>query len=157
MIQEIASAALATVSFAVLLNVRRRDLLVAMIGGGLGWTAYSGIDYLTHSTVMATVVAAMSIGIYSEIAGRVLRRPANIYTICAIIPLVPGGGMYYTMLYAIQRNIHSASVTGLNTIITAGAIAAGLLLSSLLARRVRYIIDLPRQFHIGDSEENTAP
>jgi uncharacterized membrane protein YjjB (DUF3815 family) len=60
-----------------------------------------------------------------------------------IIPLVPGGGMYETMLYSVWGNRAAASAAGFSTLSAAFAIAVALALVSsffrLLDRR------LPRQ------------
>jgi len=54
--------------------------------------------------------------------------------IASIIPLVPGGGMYYTMLASLEGNTFRSVELGLSTIMTAFAIAAGLAISNAFAR-----------------------
>jgi uncharacterized membrane protein YjjB (DUF3815 family) len=56
--------------------------------------------------------------------------------IASIIPLVPGGGMYYTMLSSLEGSTYRSVELGLSTIMTAFAIAAGLAISNVLARMV---------------------
>ncbi len=61
---------------------------------------------------------------------RVIKTPATTFIIYSIIPLVPGWGMYNTMLYSIQGNINQSLSTGLNTLEIAGTIAVGIFLVS---------------------------
>ena len=72
--------------------------------------------------------------LYSEILARVCKTPVTTFIICALIPLVPGGGMYRTMQQAIAGNIDKALAIGLNTISIAGVLVLGILLVSTLMR-----------------------
>ncbi|HOV64896.1 MAG TPA: threonine/serine exporter family protein, partial [Spirochaetia bacterium] len=60
----------------------------------------------------------------------------TVFIVSAIIPLVPGGGMYYTMMESIRGNIDGALSFGFETVSIAGAIAAGLAIASSLIRLV---------------------
>ena len=44
----------------------------------------------------------------------------NIFLVCALIPLVPGGGMYRTMLAAIRGDAQQTLNMGLQTLSIAG-------------------------------------
>ena len=48
-----------------------------------------------------------------------------------MIPLVPGGSLYYTMSNLIARNAEQAAVYGANTLRVALGIAAGMILASV--------------------------
>ena len=63
---------------------------------------------------------------YSEIMAKALKTPATLFVVPAIIPLVPGGSLYYTMSYAVQRDMANARVYGTRTLESALAIAAGI-------------------------------
>ena len=49
----------------------------------------------------------------------------RVFTAC-IIPLIPGGMLYYTMLEMVQGNWTQAAQQGIATLKSAGAIAIGL-------------------------------
>ena len=61
---------------------------------------------------------------------RLCKTPVTTFIVCALIPLVPGGGMYYTMLEVIQGNVQEALVKGLETLSIAGVLALGILVVS---------------------------
>ena len=50
------------------------------------------------------------------------------------IPLVPGYGIYSTMLNLLQNNLEQGLSLGLNTIFNSGAIAIGVILVSSIAK-----------------------
>lgn len=126
-------AGLATSAFSVLFGLGSADVILASGGSALGWAVLQAMP-APGSSAFATFFAALTAGLYAEIAARVRRRPATLYMIASIIPLVPGGGMYYTMLASLEGNTFRSVELGLSTIMTAFAIAAGLAISNAFAR-----------------------
>lgn len=131
---EPAWAGLATAAFAVLFNLRPRDAPIAAAIGAIGWAVAAPLAAATGSTPMADLAAATAVGLASEIAAILRRRPASVYIACGIIPLVPGAGMYYTMLRYARGESLEAQAAGLETLGAAAAIAAGIAVSGALAR-----------------------
>jgi uncharacterized membrane protein YjjB (DUF3815 family) len=127
-------AGLATGGFAVLFSLRGRDIPLAAAGGAIGWAVYAISSRATLSAAVGYFAAAAMIGLWSEVLAAALRRPATVYMICGIIPLVPGGGMYYTMLAAVRGDTWLSFTTGFAALQAAGAIAAGLAVSSAASR-----------------------
>jgi uncharacterized membrane protein YjjB (DUF3815 family) len=132
-------ALLATLGFGVLFNIKGKNLLFASIGGFLTWYIYLLSLSVDPSTHLALFIASFAAGLYSEALARILRSPVTTFSICSIIPLVPGGGMYYTMLESVQGNINNFLSTGLDTMSSAGAIAVGILLASSLTKVILII------------------
>lgn len=129
-------ALLASLGFGVLFNIKGKNLIFASIGGFLTWYIYLLVLKIGGSNTLGLFTASFAAGLYSEILARMLKSPVTIFSICSIIPLVPGGGMYYTMLESIQGNINKFLSTGLDTLSSAGAIAVGILLASSLTKVV---------------------
>jgi uncharacterized membrane protein YjjB (DUF3815 family) len=127
-------AFLATLGFGVLFNIKGKSLFFASIGGAITWFIYLLSLKLNASTLIALFLAALAAGIYSEILARILKAPVTIFSICSVIPLVPGGGMYYTMLASVQGDINKFLNTGLDTVAGAGSIAVGISLASSFTR-----------------------
>ncbi len=119
-------AFIATMGFAVLFQVPPRLLLPVGLGGGCCWWIYLGAFDFSSSTIFATFTAAIWVGGYGEVMARLTRSPATIFSTCAIIPLVPGRGIFETMAAAVQAAPLDAMAEGLRTIGIAGAIASGL-------------------------------
>jgi uncharacterized membrane protein YjjB (DUF3815 family) len=118
----------------MLFNLRGRDLPLAAAGGALGWAVAAPMQAAGLSQATAYLVASAVIGIWAEIVAVVRKRPASVYIACGIIPLVPGSGMYYTMLEYVRGNNWNGLTTGLATLLAAGAIAVGLAISSAVSR-----------------------
>jgi uncharacterized membrane protein YjjB (DUF3815 family) len=132
-------AFIATLGFGVLFNIRGKNLFFASLGGGLAWLMYALFYTLNFSSVSALFLASIVIGLYSEVMARLLKTPVTTYAICALIPLVPGSGMYHTMLQSVLGNIDESLSIGLHTISSAGALALGVVLTSSLSRLISTI------------------
>ncbi len=130
------SSLVATVSFAILFNIRGRNVLWAGVGGMIGWLTNSILVNEGISPIFALVVSSIVFSTYSEITARILRTPVTTLIICALIPLVPGGGMFYTMLATVEGDTDKATSLALTTIGNAGALAAGVIFVSTIMRLI---------------------
>ena len=127
-------AFISSLGFGILFNVRGKNLIIASIGGGVGWLFYLLTKNSTSSEIVSLFVGSLVISIYSEIFARIMKNPVTIFLICALIPLVPGGSMYYTTFEAVQGNIDKSIVLGIQTLFNAASIAVGIILVSTLSR-----------------------
>lgn len=132
-------AFICSLGFGFLFNVRDKNLIFAAIGGGIGWFFYTLSTKYISSIICALFIASIAISIYSEICARTLKNPVTVFLVCALIPLVPGGGMYYTIFEAVNGNIDSSLLKGLETLSQAGAIAVGIIFVSSLSRLITKI------------------
>lgn len=114
----------------ILYNVDKKWLVWAGLSGVSGWIAYDLINTGTGRVVFATFVGALVVGLYSEIAARVKKAPALIFSVSGIFPLVPGLGAYETVKLFMENNIIDGITKGIETFASAGAIAIGIMLMS---------------------------
>lgn len=126
-------AALATSAFSILFGLHSIDIALAAAGAAIGWAAFITMQ-ATVAPAFAAFAAALAAGLYSELVGWTRSRPATVYMIASIIPLVPGGGMYFTMLASFEGDPMKMTELGMTTIMTAAAIAAGLAIANAFGR-----------------------
>ncbi|MCI8869128.1 MAG: threonine/serine exporter [Lawsonibacter sp.] len=125
-----ASAFLACLGFTFVFNIHGVGKLICCLGGALGWLIY----LLGDKSITAGFAAAVAIGVYSESMARARRCPATCYLLVALLPLVPGGGIYYAMSYCVAGYKDLFLTTLLQTFGLAAALAVGAMLSSSLFR-----------------------
>lgn len=161
--QQSAWAGLATAGFAVLFNLRGRDLPLTAACGALGWAVAAPIQAYSGSQPLAYLAASAAIGLAAEAIAVARKRPASVYIYCGILPLVPGGGMYYTMLEYLRGEGSRSLSIGFATLLLAGAIAAGLAISSAASRLLslrgiakRISLKNTRVMHHGGSESRIS-
>lgn len=124
----------ASAGFSIVYNIHGTGILICGLGGLLGWFAYLLSAPLLQSDISQMFVAAIIISIYAEVMARVRKCPATGYLLIAFFPLVPGGGIYYTMEHAIRGEIDLFLARLLHTLGLAGAMAVGVLLVSSTVR-----------------------
>lgn len=120
-------------AFSIAFNMRGKNLLLASLGGALGWLVYLLCNPLQND-ILQFFLATIAISVYSEIMARVEKTPVTGYLLVALLPMVPGGGIYYSMEYCIIGNTDMFLETGLHTLGIAGALAMGILLVSSFVR-----------------------
>ncbi|MEF9967093.1 MAG: threonine/serine exporter family protein [Longicatena sp.] len=136
MIKIIISSFMATLGFGILFNIKGKKLIFAGIGGAIGGVLYHLGLNLGLSNMMAMFTASVGFSLYSEILARICKTPVTTFVICALIPLVPGGGMYRMMLQAIQGDVMQALTIGLETLSIAGVLVLGILLVSTIMKAI---------------------
>lgn len=127
MISSFIFAVMATLGFCIIFQVPLKHIPAAAIVGGVGWVI--NLLCIDHgiSSVVACFFAACAVGLFSDICSRFFKDAATIFIIPGILPLVPGSGMYNTMIALVQNDLTRAASVGSQTIFLAGAIALALL------------------------------
>ncbi len=125
-------AFLACVGFTLMFNIHGVGKLIAGVGGALSWLVY----LLAGSTIFAAFLAAAAIGIFAEIMSRVRLCPVTGYVLVALLPLVPGGGVYYAMRHCVAGETGEFLNTLLHTFGMAAALAVGAMLASSAFRAI---------------------
>ena len=130
---------IATIGFSVFLNAPKSALIPAGLTGGIGWSVYYFLIHTTNNDILANFLASILVALISEILARKLKYPAILFAIPGIIPLVPGLGMYNTMLYLVQSNYELAISKGANVLFIGGAISLGVLAVTSLSRTLNIV------------------
>ncbi len=118
--------------FALLFNIRLIRLLPVAIGGMLTWGVYLITNHLMQNIFFAVFLASAFAALYSEVLARILKAPTTVFTIPALIPLIPGSSLFYTMQNAVSSAWDSVLHYALETIIFIGGITLGLSVVSAL-------------------------
>ena len=136
---QLAAAFSGSMGFALLFQVRRGKLLLASLGGLLAWAVYLALGPVISSDVPRFFIASVVLTIYGEILARVVKCPATLFLVTAAVPLIPGGSLYHTMRYFVEGDFAACSAQGLNTLLLALAIAAGMIVPTSLFQLIRRI------------------
>lgn len=134
MVQTIA-ATTGSLAFGIVYKVKAKRLPVVAIGGGIGWFLYSMFFEMSGNVFLSNVAASIFATGFSEVMARKLKAPVVVFLLPCLIPLVPGGGLYYTMSLAVLRNMAQARNYLVSTVEAAFGIAAGVIVVSVLSNR----------------------
>jgi uncharacterized membrane protein YjjB (DUF3815 family) len=120
--------------FMILFNIHGYGGLYCVLGGTLAWMVYLIAFRFSGSDLTAYFWSSLFASVYSEVIARIRKFPAISYLVISIFPLIPGAGVYYTMNYAVRRQMDLFATTGMRTAAVAGIMAVGILLASTLFR-----------------------
>lgn len=137
-------AFLACIGFCFIFNIHGPGILICGFGGALGWLVYLLSALVLPNAIFQCLLAAIAITVFSEVMARIRRCPVTGYLIIALLPLVPGGGIYETMRHCVQGDTQLFLSALLRTFGLAGALALGTLLGSSV---VRIVIPLFQRTH----------
>jgi len=137
MMYQIYFAFIATYCFGILFNIKGRKLIFTSIAGSVGWGTFLYSQQLGASETAAFFYSAITLSIFSELGARYLKTPITSILICGLIPLVPGGGMYYTMYNVTSNNPMGAFTRGLSTLSAAGALAMGIVFVTSMVKTIK--------------------
>lgn len=122
------------VGFSILFNIHKLGILLCALGGTIAWISYCITLELMQDGISAYFVSAFVASLYSEILARIRKFPALSYLVISIFPMIPGAGVYYTMIWAVRGNMERFLSQGMYTAAIAGVMAVGILLPSTLFR-----------------------
>lgn len=125
-----------TIAFAVLFGVQRKYYPIIGLVGMLSWVAYIlSYRYSDMGIVGATFVGASVVALSSYKLARWLKCPNTIFLICGNFPLIPGGGIFWTLYYFVSGQLRLGTKAGLLAFEITVAIVLAMIIMSNIAKR----------------------
>lgn len=138
-ILQVICGGLGTLGFALFFHVRSRHLLLATLGGALSWVIYLAVLAGGGNVFLAALISAMVVCLWAETFARVRKAPATIFLIPGIVPLLPGGSLYYTMSALIAADMDEVLRKGKETGLMVVGIVVGIVIASEIVRVVLWL------------------
>lgn len=143
-------SAVAAVGFAILFNVPRRALPGCAAAAASGHALRSWIMHLGLPIEPASLLAATLVGFLGVLFARRLHSPTVIFTVPAVIPMVPGTFAFRAMLGILEITnlgvfgstpvLVEAGLNGVKTSLILAALAGGIIAPRLLFKRQRPVV-----------------
>jgi uncharacterized membrane protein YjjB (DUF3815 family) len=147
--EDAAWAALAGLGFAMVFNVPRHLLLMAVGAGAIGHAVRAVLVHWGMNLPAASLAAGVVIGFWAVFWARRTDSPAQIFSIPGVIPMIPGKFAYLTMIgliqwaigkdlpvEQIQHTLHNMMMTAL----ILGGLASGIATPQLLFMRRHSVV-----------------
>lgn len=129
-------AMLATLSFSLLFSAPKKELFHCGLIGGLSWLVYIIITANGHNIILANLVSAFLLTVLARFFAVRRQKPATVYLLSGIFPLVPGAGIYYTAYYLFTSQNELSSAKGVETLEIAIAIVFGIIFGSAIPQKI---------------------
>ncbi|SFQ25939.1 Uncharacterized membrane protein YjjB, DUF3815 family [Lachnospiraceae bacterium XBB1006] len=128
---EMITATIACFGFSIIYQARPNRLVLCGLSGGITWGVCRLAEQFNSNLFIYYMIAAAFGTLLSEFLARRTKCPATIFLIPALLPMVPGGSLYYTT-YAIVTGDHKGAIYyGQRTALAALGIAVGLVIVSV--------------------------
>lgn len=138
---------MACIGFTFIFNIHGIGKVICGTGGAIGWLIY----LLFEKNLLGAFFAAAAIAVFAEMMARLVHCPATGYLLVSLLPLVPGGGIYYAMRFCVLGERELFIQTLLNTFGMAATLAVGAMMASSLFRalfpRFPHLPRFPRLHH----------
>lgn len=125
---------LGTVAYVVLFNVPRKYYLCCGLTGIVSWIVYLAVLNLASSAVASFVAVLVAVFLSRMLTVR-MKCPITIFLLAAILPLVPGTGIYYTAYYLVTDQLSLAAARGVESVKIAFGIVVG----------IAFVVSIPRE------------
>lgn len=124
-IRQLLSGTLGSLGFAMVFGLKKKYFIGAALGGLLCCTIYYSVLHIFDNLFLSCLLASALGAFYSEIVARIKKAPSTLFFMTSIIPLIPGGTLYYACSNAVIKNWAEAHSYATLTLQYALAIAAG--------------------------------
>lgn len=131
---------IASVGFALIINVPHRALILCGLSGAAGWMAYWWDIQFHFGRLGSNLLGALVVGILGIIFARIKKCPVTVFNIPGIVPLVPGVPAYQAVRAMVEGKMAEAEDLMLRVAIVTIAIAMGFMLAQLFGEVVLRII-----------------
>lgn len=136
---QLIAAFIGTVGFSVLFGTPRKEYLPCGIIGTIAWALFiilwkkAGLSFFE-----ATLVSSLVTTFLARQEAVIRRCPNTVYLITGLFPLIPGGGVFWTVYYMASRQFHQALQSGVLALSVAFAIVLGIVLVSGIPRHFKW-------------------
>ncbi len=128
-----------TFGFSVFFHIDKKKLIPVSIAGAFTWILYLASRHLGASEMLGLFLASVASSIMAEVFARVMKAPSTVFVIPILVPLIPGGNLYYTMSHLVLGDTEEFN-TFLNLVLwEASSIALGVLVVLSLVHLIRQL------------------
>ena len=118
-------AFLGTVGFAMLVHTPKRAWFVSGLIASLSYMIYWLMTYLGLPDPMAIFIGSLFGSLVGLLSARLMKIIGTVFLMSAVVPVVPGLGLYRMMAALGQGQIASGAELGIRAMITVAMIALG--------------------------------
>ena len=143
----VVSGLIGTFGFTLLFRSNKNRVIISAIGGAITCLIYVISCHCFDHELLQNLFPALGATVYAEIMARATKAPATPILACSIIPLVPGGKLYYTTYYFVvgeTENFYESIVALLRI---ASGLAVGIIIVSVIVHEInrnkfKHILDI---------------
>jgi uncharacterized membrane protein YjjB (DUF3815 family) len=134
MVIQTIGAFFAVISFALVLELPKKYVVLAGGIGAAGWLTYLLVAAAAGSVTAAAFLSTLLVALASHVSARMFRAPVTVFLVAGILPSVPGASIYRSVSYMITNEPELSSHYLVQTLQISGAIAMAIFIMDSLFR-----------------------
>ena len=132
----VVSGFIGTFGFSLLFRSNKNRVVISSLGGALVCAVFAVSCCFFDHELMQNLFPALVATVYSEIMARLTKAPTTPILACSIIPLVPGGKLYYTTYYFVVGDTELFYEYLIALLRIASGLAVGIILVSVVVHEI---------------------
>lgn len=137
-LRAIAGAFVGTVGFAMLVHVPKKSWLASGVIAAGAYLVYFLLTQAGLPDPMGIFIGSLCGSLAGQICARKMKTIGTVFLMSAIVPVVPGLGLYRMMAYLGQGETASGVDLGISAMITIAMIALGMSMGSFIDRILQH-------------------
>jgi uncharacterized membrane protein YjjB (DUF3815 family) len=113
----------ATLFYCIIMSLPKKALWISSLSSAITYIIFRVVFLSIASEYMGYLAASFFAALSAEVLARACKMPATIFIFPAVIPLVPGLGLYRTMLSLVRSDMSGFASEGTKTLFISGIIA----------------------------------
>lgn len=113
----------ASVFYCIIMSLPKKAIWISSFSSAMTYIIYRLAFLSVDSEYIGYLAASFFAALSAEVLARVCKMPATIFIFPAVIPLVPGIGLYRTMLCLVRSDMSGFASEGTKTLFISGIIA----------------------------------
>ena len=134
LLRAVLGAFFGTVGFAMLVHIPKRSWLVSGLIASFSYLVYWAFLRLGLSDPSSIFLGSLFGCLAGQLCARKMKIIGTVFLMSAVVPVVPGLGLYRMMAFLGQNRIADGANMGIRVMITVAMIALGLSAGSLIDR-----------------------
>lgn len=128
---------LASIGFAIVFQIERKDLLIAGLGGGITRIFYLLFITFIPQRVVYSALTALVAALYAEVVSGIKHVPATYFMYPTMVPLIPGDLFYYLCVGLITRSTEVFSKNAIECTLSLVGLSVGFVVCSFISNIMR--------------------
>lgn len=139
---QVLAAFVGTLGFAVLFGVPSKNYIQAALVASIGWLVYIALaKYALLDVAGSTFIATVVVVLLARLFAVWFKTIETVFLITGIFPMIPGGGIFWTIFFVVSNRFGMALNTGFVALEVTAAIVIGIMVVSALPNRLFHIVN----------------
>ena len=127
-------ATVCTLGLVLMYNLETRSACFAVIGAMIACSIFEFYVYYNGNVFVGALISALAVASFADIMAHVLKTPTTILLIPGIVPMVPGGLLFNTMLSILEGNSAESREYGTRALLVALGLTVGIISATFIFR-----------------------